>query len=39
MKIGNSKKTYSLIFNQNNMLEFDMDMVPKIALVIGVGDG
>jgi len=33
------KKIDSLIFNQNNMLEFDMDMVPKIALVIGVGDG
>ena len=39
MKIGNSKKTYSLIFNQNNMLEFNLDTVPKIALVIGVGDG
>jgi len=36
---GNSKKIYYPIFNQNNMLEFDMDLAHKIALVVGVGDG
>lgn len=33
------KKIDSLIINQNNMLEFDLDYVSKFALVIGVGNG
>jgi cell division protein FtsZ len=39
MKIGHSNYFYSPIINQNNMLEFELDSMSKIALVIGVGDG
>lgn len=39
MSIGDSENICYLISIQENMLEFEMDRVPKVALVIGVGDG